>query len=88
MCVGMRCMDRLPTLPFKPLCILAMKIDIAHIAMWVCQNLCVGKTLWDKTLTQDKGVPRLKFNIPGQISFYCELTGCGNYVPDMEIISE
>jgi hypothetical protein len=47
----MRCMDRLQTLPFEPLHILAMKVDIAHIATQVHENLCVGKTLWDKTLT-------------------------------------
>jgi hypothetical protein len=47
----MRCTDRLPTLPFEPLCILAMKMNIACIGTWVHQNLHVGKTLWDKTLT-------------------------------------
>jgi hypothetical protein len=47
----MRHMDHLPTLPFELLHILAMILSIACIATQVHQNLHVGKTLWDKTLT-------------------------------------
>jgi hypothetical protein len=47
-------MDRLPTLPFEPLRILAMKMDIARIATRVHQNLRVRKTLWDKTVTREE----------------------------------
>jgi len=47
--IGMRRTDRLATLPFEPLRILAMKINIARISTRVHQNLHMRKTLWDKT---------------------------------------
>jgi hypothetical protein len=62
--------DRLPTLPFEPLRILAMKMNIVHIATRVHQNLHVGKTLWDKTTHMRKAIQLLQFGSNWLENFY------------------